>query len=106
MEQHLELIGTVKAALKQLFAATFHPPTKPKLLTHTAVANAPKYSVDSHYACRGGALNNWLRKRPDAQWKRFIRGQQREGQLKRVDKDGEEIGATILHSRLTPTEIR
>ena len=45
------------------------------------------------------ALNNWLRINLTAPWKRFTRVQQREAQLKVVDKNGEEIGATILHSR-------
>ena len=54
-----------------------------------------------------GALNKWLRKSPAEPWKSFARAQQREAQLKVVEKDREEIGTTtILHSRWTPTEIR
>ena len=55
---------------------------------------------------QGELANNWVWKSPAAPWKSLTQTQQSEAQLNVVVKDGEEIGATILYSQKTPTEIR
>ena len=57
MGQHFQFVRCFNSCVSsRLCAVTFHSPTKPYFLSLPRyahrVANAPKYSVDSHYVCR------------------------------------------------------